>query len=734
MAGLPFSSFQYQPLPNPTSTRLVRFLDRQEDDSLTICGNPLMRLSIEAVDLEDEPRYTALSYTWGCPFPRDWEEAKDYQDNKWPILLNDSLFSIPKNLYDYFCKVHPFPNSKDVEARFEPYNKTGLIVEAEKGNLEGVKLYLSRRADIKAQDIFGETALHYAAENGYFEVAEILIFSGSDPTIIDCHGRSSLDCAIEARRGDYQKVIALLAIEVVAHQKRWHNYWYRPMEESAMIKWYQSLQVFTENISTENNIGLRAIQRLFRRTWFERMWVIQELALAKDVEIVCGPFLLPYKVFHILFQQTHWVGDNEAAIGMFDLFEKSRDMGVGGTHLYTLTDVQQRTTNNLGYRDLCVTLLREYNIDPVSTWTTPLSLSLLVAMTWGFRATNPRDKIYALLGIARKDSHNITADYSKSVPEVFIEFARTFMDGAPNEPIQESPTGHSKVFGPLEGLSFIQDAVASDIKPSLPSWVPDFSSCLVMPRLWTWSTPFTAGGTVEPKIYTSEDPSQLRLQGIWYDEIARVESRECHSCQQRHSIPTPRELFNIIQHLDTTYAATGEDRIEAMWRTMMANQLDHNKGPPGDFEREGFTWLINGIMANDLDNEQAMTIYEELYHADHSGLLPSRGQMKEREGVYKDYTGPNLQYFLYYHYLQRTYRGRCLFVTRKGYVGLGPLFAREGDEVWIIPGAKVPFVFGKAPDNDPSHRVFKGESYVHGIMHGEVIRDHEGELSPVALI
>lgn len=693
-----------------------------------------MRLSIEAVDLEDEPRYTALSYTWGCPFPRDWEEAKDYQDNKWPILLNNSLFFIPKSLYDYFCKVHPFPNSKDVEARFEPYNKTGLIVEAEKGNLEGVKLYLSRRADIKAQDIFGETALHYAAENGYFEVAEILIFSGSDPTIIDCHGRSSLDCAIEARRGDYPKVIVLLAIEVVAHQKRWHNYWYRPMEESAMIKWYQSLQVFTENISTENNIGLRAIQRLFRRTWFERMWVIQELALAKDVEIVCGPFLLPYKVFHILFQQTHWVGDNEVAIGMFDLFEKSRDMGVGGTHLYTLTDVQQRTTNNLGYRDLCVTLLREYNIDPVSTWTTPLSLSLLVAMTWGFRATNPRDKIYALLGIARKDSHNITADYSKSVPEVFIEFARTFMDGAPNEPIQESPTGHSKVFGPLEGLSFIQDAVASDIKPSLPSWVPDFSSCLVMPRLWTWSTPFTAGGTVEPKIYTSEDPSQLRLQGIWYDEIARVESRECHSCQQRHSIPTPRELFNIIQHLDTTYAATGEDRIEAMWRTMMANQLDHNKGPPGDFEREGFTWLINGIMANDLDNEQAMTIYEELYHADHSGLLPSRGQMKEREGVYKDYTGPNLQYFLYYHYLQRTYRGRCLFVTRKGYVGLGPLFAREGDEVWIIPGAKVPFVFGKAPDNDPSHRVFKGESYVHGIMHGEVIRDHEGELSPVALI
>lgn len=127
----------------------------------------------------------------------------------------------------------------------------------------------------------------------------------------------------------------------------------------------------------------------------------------------------------------------------------------------------------------------------------------------------PRDKIYALLNIARKDSHNIIADYNKSVSEVFIEFAQTFMDGAPNEPIQESPTGYSKAFAPLEGLSLIQDAVALDIKPSLPSWVPDFSSCLAMPRLWTWSTPFAAGGTAETKIHTSEDPSQLHLKGMY---------------------------------------------------------------------------------------------------------------------------------------------------------------------------------------------------------------------------
>lgn len=161
----------------------------------------------------------------------------------------------------------------------------------------------------------------------------------------------------------------------------------------------------------------------------------------------------------------------------------------------------------------------------------------------------------------------------------------------------------------------------------------------------------------------------------------------------------PTIFFNIIQHLDPIYAATGEDRIEAVWRTMMANQLDHDNGP-----QEGFAWLVNVIMANFLGDEEAMSTYEELYHADNSGLLPPRGQMKDGEGVSQDHTASQVHYLL----LQRTYRSRCLFVTKRGYVGLGQLFAREGDEVWIIPGAKVPFVFGKAPDNDPRHRVFMG--------------------------
>ena len=166
-------------------------------------------------------------------------------------------------------------------------------------------------------------------------------------------------------------------------------------------------------------------------------------------------------------------------------------------------------------------------------------------------------------------------------------------------------------------------------------------------------------------------------------------------CQNYHTTSTSYDFLNIIQHLDTMYAATGEDRIEAVWRTMMANQLDHNKGPPGDFEREGFAWFVNGIMANSLGNEETMNTYEELYHADNSGLLPPRGQLKDYEGVYEDYTGSNVQYGLYYQYLQRIYRSRHFFVTGKGYVGLGPLFAREGDQVWIILGTKVALRFWK---------------------------------------
>ncbi|KAJ3572200.1 hypothetical protein NPX13_g5130 [Xylaria arbuscula] len=67
--------------------------------------------------------------------------------------------------------------------------------------------------------------------------------------------------------------------------------------------------------------------------------------------------------------------------------------------------------------------------------------------------------------------------------------------------------------------------------------------------------------------------------------------------------------------------------------------------------------------------------------------------------------------------------GRRFFKTKRGLFGLAPASARNGDHVVVLFGGKVPFILR---DFGLHHLV--GESYVHGIMDGEVI--HQPRIEP----
>lgn len=59
---------------------------------------------------------------------------------------------------------------------------------------------------------------------------------------------------------------------------------------------------------------------------------------------------------------------------------------------------------------------------------------------------------------------------------------------------------------------------------------------------------------------------------------------------------------------------------------------------------------------------------------------------------------------------------RRIFRTRENYLGNGPRSMRPGDQVWILAGTKVPSVL--RPQENGKY-VLVGDSYAHGIMHGE---------------
>jgi hypothetical protein len=62
-------------------------------------------------------------------------------------------------------------------------------------------------------------------------------------------------------------------------------------------------------------------------------------------------------------------------------------------------------------------------------------------------------------------------------------------------------------------------------------------------------------------------------------------------------------------------------------------------------------------------------------------------------------------------------RERCLYMTRKGFIGLGPLSTKPSDQVFTFKAARVPFVLRPADPLGPFNLI--GEAYVHGFMNGE---------------
>ena len=62
---------------------------------------------------------------------------------------------------------------------------------------------------------------------------------------------------------------------------------------------------------------------------------------------------------------------------------------------------------------------------------------------------------------------------------------------------------------------------------------------------------------------------------------------------------------------------------------------------------------------------------------------------------------------------------RHMFATDSGYIGMAPLEARRGDEVWILHGCSIPVLLRSVGGK---HWQFVGECYVHGFMYGEVLQ------------
>ena len=83
---------------------------------------------------------------------------------------------------------------------------------------------------------------------------------------------------------------------------------------------------------------------------------------------------------------------------------------------------------------------------------------------------------------------------------------------------------------------------------------------------------------------------------------------------------------------------------------------------------------------------------------------------------------------LYNHILSYTIKGRRLFKTRSGLLGIGPEDCKVGDSIVVFLGGRTPFVTRPvtridSPDSKKFFCELVGDCYVHGIMDGSATRE-----------
>jgi ankyrin repeat protein len=88
-----------------------------------------------------------------------------------------------------------FSKGVDVEERDKPHNKTALHWAAEKGHTDIAQLLLDWGSNLAMQDRYGETPLHYAADSGHFKVIKVICERNPSFAAVDDRGRTALRCA-----------------------------------------------------------------------------------------------------------------------------------------------------------------------------------------------------------------------------------------------------------------------------------------------------------------------------------------------------------------------------------------------------------------------------------------------------------------------------------------------------------------------------------------------------------
>jgi hypothetical protein len=396
--------------------------------------------------------------------------------------------------------------------------------------------------------------------------------------------------------------------------------------------------------------ALEALRKIGHRLWWTRAWIVQEGTIAHPSRTIlfCGNRSIDWACLRAALQITHHavhyqssgmsVDFNDGMTIRLDEFRKDREAGAN------------------------VQLLR------------------ILRLMRAYRCEDPRDKVYAALGMAMDvNEDDIIPDYRKPYSEVYTDVVRFFISELNSRPLDFL----GEIVRSAPGTTFEHQHDSS-----LPSWVPDwtfrvsmhpFEKVLDPDAYGEISKAYNASGMLTGNCYI--DDRALRVQGSVLDQITQL-SNICEWNLATRGLETERSW--APEHPNSPYF-NGETIMEAYNHTLAA-----------DIGRQN--------MDSDSKLSRGFAIDWELVEREVAHMTPAERRRKSWMLV-------DVKMMAF---------GRRLFRTSRGFMGLGPAAAQVGDRICVLLGGQVLYVLRHLKD---SHFELVGECYVHGMMDGQACED-----------
>jgi hypothetical protein len=667
--------------------------------------------SLREVNLDDKPDFKALSYTWG-------QAVVPYGEG-----LGSTMPSIAP-LSFRVSDVYPTALFKSVE---EDHRKSrGPVTKLDKDEVYSIKIgpnlsefllcYLEQHFRLFAREpvwdlwidaicIDQKNALEKAIQIGlmgeiYASAGKVLIWLGKESKDMDTFL--------------WMNTVVLSALKFMS--------FHFPTQQAFIewaSQWYPEDPNFWQrhaSISPRGGSWIECWMAYFRfycsRRWFSRAWVVQEATLAQNVEITFGKEFcgLPWDDMVVMVQfvrNTNW------ANRLQHILLEGGLQGMGDAHILLGQGIYDIDSSRTSFQNICGQDTRASNVEQaLALWFDTLRL------TRRRKSFLPEDRIYSTLGVLERalpsgEVFPLPIIPGENIEQVFLRVSAFILTH----------------FHDIILLSYMDDRMSRTCLVDLPSWVPDYSNSKWPLPISSIENYFAAPIALEPSDKLRIEGKELVLRGapfaIILDQSPAFGS-DAHLLSQ----------FNIVSQLGPIYI-TGQSRLEVFWRTLI---LD-TSGPDGDYihpAKDALGWDFRCVVRRAIWEYLASKSGSELERAkeycssifDRLGpdeFLPSLAEIERYTDPTVPAAGPDYKQALLKDpreyegsiVLKATYRN--LFRTNNGLLGLCPRTSQPDDSIWLIKGARVPYVL--RPHLGRESYTFIGECYIHGAMHGEFMTD-----------